>query len=56
MSDHNARALGLEAEVVIRFVRSNPKPGNHVTFPYSDRSVVVADPHYTNAVAPFIEA
>ena len=57
MLDHNARALDLKSEVVIGFVRSNPEPGNHhVTFTYSECAVVLADPHYTDAVAPFFEA
>ena len=52
---HNARAL-LEPKVVIGLMRPDPEPGNHVTFTYSDRAVVLADPHHTNAVAPFFEA
>jgi hypothetical protein len=48
--------MKLKPEVVIGFVRPDPEPGNHVTFACSDRAVVLADPHHTNAVAPFFEA
>ncbi len=43
MSDHNARALGLEPEVVIRFVRSNPKPVVFAVSLAGDRAVAPAN-------------
>ena len=31
------------------------KPGNHIAFAKSERAVMVADAHHTNAVASFFE-
>jgi hypothetical protein len=50
MSEHNARASGLEPEVVIRFVRSNPKPIVFAVSLAGDRAVVPANVYGLDAV------
>ena len=45
----------LKLEVVILFVRPDPKPGDDISLAQADRPIMIANAHDTNAVAALLE-
>jgi hypothetical protein len=44
-----------ESESIVFFVRTDPKPDDHIAFPQSDRSEVVSDSHNAYPISAFFK-
>jgi len=44
-----------EAEAIVFLVRPDPEPSDHVAFPHSDGTAMLADADDANSVAPFLK-